>query len=499
MARKKTGTIVTLPDGRMQAIISLKDGSRKRLPPFPKGTSRAMALERTALHAERAIAKGTVGRKRSVPSPRESGMDKWFTQWIQAREARGFTAVQENRAHFAMHISPVVGDTHVKEWTRDDLRSLSRHLDAKVQGKVLSWKSAINVWATATKMVGDAAESKHDGIRCRTDNPATGVEGPDRGDDVGEQYLYPSEFLKFMECAEVPEHWKQIVALAIYLYPRDAELRSLVCRDLDLEHASLRITKALNRRTNETKATKGRRSRSVSIEPNIMPLIKLMKGNRPASDPFITNMPSERDMARGLRRWLLRAGVDRHELHHRTPTTRPIRFHDLRATGLTWMAIRGDDHLKIQHRAGHTDFATTQRYIRMAEAVREGFGDPFPGLPAEFNRSAEWIGVSRSGRNSAESERGGRDSKPSKAQEDAQTPRKTGVPDRPATQRRELSVRMLIADQLAIDHETCGGMYSSGRLLDAGLAHHLLGVALRGMADRAALRGFATGEPRGQA
>jgi hypothetical protein len=31
------------------------------------------------------------------------------------------------------------------------------------------------------------------------------------------------------------------------------------------------------------------------------------------------------------------------------------------------MAVRGDDPLKIQHRAGHTDFETTQRYSRMAE------------------------------------------------------------------------------------------------------------------------------------
>jgi integrase len=48
---------------------------------------------------------------------------------------------------------------------------------------------------------------------------------------------------------------------------------------------------------------------------------------------------------------------------------RPIRFHDLRASGITWMAVRGDDPQKIQARAGHTDFNTTQGYIRK-------FGDP---------------------------------------------------------------------------------------------------------------------------
>jgi hypothetical protein len=46
------------------------------------------------------------------------------------------------------------------------------------------------------------------------------------------------------------------------------------------------------------------------------------------------------------------------------------------------MAIRGDDPLRIQHRAGHTSFTTTQGYIRQAEAVRAGFGDVFPPLDA---------------------------------------------------------------------------------------------------------------------
>jgi hypothetical protein len=46
------------------------------------------------------------------------------------------------------------------------------------------------------------------------------------------------------------------------------------------------------------------------------------------------------------------------------------------------MAVRGDDALKIMQRCGHRDYATTQRYVREAEAVREGFGEPFPALPS---------------------------------------------------------------------------------------------------------------------
>jgi hypothetical protein len=45
------------------------------------------------------------------------------------------------------------------------------------------------------------------------------------------------------------------------------------------------------------------------------------------------------------------------------------------------MAVRGDDPLKIKQRAGHATFKTTEIYIRSAEAIRQGFGEPFPALP----------------------------------------------------------------------------------------------------------------------
>jgi hypothetical protein len=73
--------------------------------------------------------------------------------------------------------------------------------------------------------------------------------------------------------------------------------------------------------------------------------------------------------------------VRRAALHETTEQSQNITWHDLRATGATWMAVRGDDPLKIMQRCGHRDFDTTHRYVREAEAVRDGFGDAFPPLP----------------------------------------------------------------------------------------------------------------------
>jgi hypothetical protein len=68
------------------------------------------------------------------------------------------------------------------------------------------------------------------------------------------------------------------------------------------------------------------------------------------------------------------------------PTRKAITFHDLRATGITWCAVRGDDPLKIVQRAGHADFDTTQIYLREAENLAAGFGEVFPPLPADLLR-----------------------------------------------------------------------------------------------------------------
>jgi hypothetical protein len=74
--------------------------------------------------------------------------------------------------------------------------------------------------------------------------------------------------------------------------------------------------------------------------------------------------------------------VTRAELFESDAHREHVTFHDLRATGITWSAVRGDDPLRIKQRAGHKAFSTTEGYIREAENLREGFGEPFPTLPA---------------------------------------------------------------------------------------------------------------------
>ena len=146
------------------------------------------------------------------------GGEAWVTAWLADRLVRGLTSTRENESHYREHVVPVLGDKHVRDWTSADMRALCASLDAKVQAHAIAWKTATNIWGTATRMCSDACESKITALRVRTSNPSTGVRGPDRGERKVKQYLWPSEFLRFVGCGAVPLAWRRLVALAAYIY-----------------------------------------------------------------------------------------------------------------------------------------------------------------------------------------------------------------------------------------------------------------------------------------
>jgi hypothetical protein len=197
-----TARPVSARGGKRQVMVTFHDGRPKPnmrvTPAYAAGTSDAMMDEHCKFWVAFYRAKG--GRGAPVaPAADRAAMTKWLDAWNKDRVARGLTSARDNVGHFNQHIGPSTGWAHVRDWTKDTLRKLSRDLDSKVQAAEISWKTAVNIWSTATKMCDDATESKHDEIKCRDVNPAAGVRGPDRGDEISKQFLYPSEFLSVPE------------------------------------------------------------------------------------------------------------------------------------------------------------------------------------------------------------------------------------------------------------------------------------------------------------
>lgn len=365
----------TLADGRRGGRVCLAVG-------MSEADARRHALKVTVEARRRGV---TMGAPALAPEPGGPTVEDYATLWCAAREERGHTSVEDDRGRLRKWISPRIGKLKVASVTRRDLERLVEFLDDEVRADSLSWKTARNAWGVVTKMFADAMRSKKLALRVRDDNPAHDVEGPDMGPERSKAYLYPVEFMALMTSTRVPVRWKRLFAIATYLYARAAELEALQVEDIDLEHGTVHIHRAIDRRDGTDKVTKTNNPRRISVEPSVIPLLtELVKLAKYEERERVLVMPALCDLADRLRQYLAWSGVTRAELFANDRTRKQITFHDLRATGITWMAIRGDEPLRIMQRAGHASFKTTQGYIREAENASPNFGAVFPALPEEI-------------------------------------------------------------------------------------------------------------------
>lgn len=195
-----------------------------------------------------------------------------------------------------------------------------------------------------------------------------------------------------MACDDVPVKWRRTFAVTTYLYLRAGEANALSWEDIDLDHGAVHVHQSIDRRTGNLSTTKTEAARRVPIDAALLPLLEAMLGESGGVGRVLATAATDRKLSRQLRRCLQLAGVTRAELFaddaSARSTRKPMTFHDLRATGITWCAVRGDAPLTIMQRAGHRSFSTTQGYIREAENLRAGFGHPFPTLPTTLGSTA---------------------------------------------------------------------------------------------------------------
>jgi len=245
----------------------------------------------------------------------------------------------------------------------------------------------------------EAVNAKDPTLRALKVNPLASVRGPDPGEDREGQILYSDEIAALLrgESADparppVPLYRRQTYAMAVYTKARASELAALTAADVDLAHATITISKQVDRKSKGregTKQTKTRKVRTVDIEAHLMPLVKALLNAPQGRKGRLLHMPPPEDLAELLRRDLQTVEVARTALFlEGDPLQRGIVFHDLRDTGLCHMAVRGDSAIVIQWTAGHADFKMTQRYVDRGRVEAKRIGKPFPAIPASLFRIA---------------------------------------------------------------------------------------------------------------
>ncbi|HKY40691.1 MAG TPA: tyrosine-type recombinase/integrase [Polyangiaceae bacterium] len=322
------------------------------------------------------------GRK-MAPSPT---WDEYFTKlWAPSREGK-IESLDDDIGRWNNHIKPLMGQLEMLATTTEHLRRVVESLDTKARAAEFPQfgaGSAVKCWTIVTTMCDEAVNSKIEKLRLLKVNPAIGVKPPDPPGDVEKQWLFPRELEKLLACKAVPLERRRLYAAATYCYTRPGEALALLWRaGIDLEHGMVRVNRAWNSRKKRfNEYTKTEDSRHFRMEPVLRPMFEAMFKRRRTELVFTTFDK----LAVTLRADLLTAGVDRPALHKPKPGAELMRFHDLRATGITYMALRGDPDNDIRERAGHADFTTTQIYIRRGhQALGASIGAPFFALPDEL-------------------------------------------------------------------------------------------------------------------
>ncbi len=255
-----------------------KDGHALEKPPR---TARRVSRTVTSSRSPSAV------RRRALcASAQPPGGDDYFKH----RESLGFNS---NDGAYRTHIQPVL-DKPWEDISPEYCERLRDALDAKALEGKASPKTMFNAWTVFTTAAKAGArqwkKDKAKKLRVRTDNPCLGIAPPDIDDAKELQWIYPNELLKLLSCALVPLEARRLYALAVYLFARAGELKALDFSDVDIERGIVSIRVACDRDTNEIKQTKtgNKGIRRFAIEPNLLPLLRVMHAEANGTGPVVT-------------------------------------------------------------------------------------------------------------------------------------------------------------------------------------------------------------------
>ena len=170
----------------------------------------------------------------------------------------------------------------------------------------------------------------------------------------------------------MPERLRMAVYLAVFGDGlRIGEVCALQRRDIDLESRTMhvrrgRVTMAGDRYV-DTPKTPGS-VRDERIPSQLVPLLRMFLDAHVGKGPTSWLFPAVRDPTRPIHPNTMRSWYDAARKRAGRPD---LRFHDLRHTGLTWLAEEGATVRELMDAAGHSDVETAMRYQHAVSERRE--------------------------------------------------------------------------------------------------------------------------------
>jgi len=224
------------------------------------------------------------------------------------------------------------------------------------------------------------------------ENPVSEDLLPEKGSPKIYAFLYPEELVALLGCTDIPIARRVYYAIAVYTGLRKGSLKELIWRSVDPKRGTIR---SLISKTDEYIGPQ-LFSMSDPDLPGLRSLITILVRYRKylASHEYLGDPADAAPIIRhkALRMWkkdaeastlrmdLECAGIKRPELFAKSEKEEPLRFHDLRATFVTWAHRVGKGEGWISDRTGHISKAVMVRYIRAARNIGDLEIEPFPDI-----------------------------------------------------------------------------------------------------------------------
>lgn len=404
MGKKKrgdhAGTLEERPagSGKWFVRVRLPDGSRPRYL-LPEGLH---ARERVAMARQIAEREATrVAADLELLQPELATVRQFGTAWTSGElykrhgEVRGLRpkrSAEDDAYRLGAHVYPLIGDKPVRDVTEQDIEQVLATAPVRVRertGRDMSAATRRHVYQVMRRLFALAVKPG----RLRSDSPVSDDVKPARGAGKLFGYLYPDELIAVLACRAVPLGRRVLYALAAYTGLRLGSLRTLKWGGIDFVHSTLT---SLESKTDLPQL--------FELQPDLGAVLLGWyehRGRPAAHDLVVAHLDAEDGReAQTLRRDLHAAGVEREQLFGGAENVQRIRFHDLRATFVTWALRQGRGKFWVQDRTGHLTEEQMTRYQRAARTLADLKILPFPDITSAIPELATLPdNVRRIGRN----------------------------------------------------------------------------------------------------
>lgn len=300
-------------------------------------------------------------------------LDEWAETYIAGRTGITDGTRHGYRRDWALGYGPLIGQLHLDELRRDHIADALNHLTTKGGRKHTGYsdKSIANKHGLLASMLKEAVAENV----IRT-NPCARIKLPRRTshEDAEMVLLSQADFEAFL--THVRDHYKPLVVTLFGTGIRWGEAEALQVRDVDLEAATVRITKAAKWDTSKAERIVGPTKTALSHRTVTLPhfvadtLEPLMVGRPRSARLFVAPRGGPlRHKAFWQEAWVpacTSAGLT-------DPRPKP---HDARHTHASWLIAAGVPLPVIQRRLGHSSIKiTVDTYGHLSPDIQRAAAD----------------------------------------------------------------------------------------------------------------------------